>query len=125
MSEDVERRLIDVLGNPTVSPYGNPIPGLGELGGPDGVIDGANGAGTESLVSLDQVDVSRGSVVVRRLAEPLQADAVLMSRLRRAGVRPGASVSVGPAPAGLLVGSGGESTEISSEVASHIFVTAR
>ncbi|BDH57091.1 hypothetical protein MTP03_20300 [Tsukamurella sp. PLM1] len=32
MSEDVERRLLEVLGNPTTSPYGNPIPGLGELG---------------------------------------------------------------------------------------------
>jgi hypothetical protein len=34
-------------------------------------------------------------------------------------------VTVGRSPAGLLVGSGGESTEISTEVASHIFVTAR
>ena len=28
MSEDVERRLVQVLDNPTVSPFGNPIPGL-------------------------------------------------------------------------------------------------
>ena len=32
MSETVERRLVDLLGHPTESPYGNPIPGLGELG---------------------------------------------------------------------------------------------
>ena len=32
MSEDVERRLVQVLDNPTVSPFGNPIPGLSELG---------------------------------------------------------------------------------------------
>src|SRR5579875_2789682 len=32
MSEAVERRLVEVLGHPTESPYGNPIPGLGELG---------------------------------------------------------------------------------------------
>ena len=32
MSETVERRLLEVLGHPTVSPYGNPIPGLDELG---------------------------------------------------------------------------------------------
>ena len=31
MSEAVERRLLELLGNPTVSPYGNPIPGLDEL----------------------------------------------------------------------------------------------
>ncbi len=32
MSEAVERRLLELLGQPTVSPYGNPIPGLAELG---------------------------------------------------------------------------------------------
>ena len=32
MSEDVERRLVQVLDNPTTSPFGNPIPGLSELG---------------------------------------------------------------------------------------------
>ena len=33
MSELVERRLIELLGHPTESPYGNPIPGLELLGG--------------------------------------------------------------------------------------------
>src|SRR3712207_8826577 len=28
MSENVERKLLNLLGNPTVSPFGNPIPGL-------------------------------------------------------------------------------------------------
>ena len=32
MSEAVERRLLELLDHPTESPYGNPIPGLGELG---------------------------------------------------------------------------------------------
>ena len=32
MSETVERRLLEILDHPTVSPYGNPIPGLAELG---------------------------------------------------------------------------------------------
>src|SRR3982751_6766041 len=32
MSEQVERRLLELLDHPTESPYGNPIPGLGELG---------------------------------------------------------------------------------------------
>lgn len=32
MSEEVERRLVEVLNNPTTSPYGNPIPGLALLG---------------------------------------------------------------------------------------------
>ena len=31
ISDEVERRLLVVLGNPTQSPFGNPIPGLDEL----------------------------------------------------------------------------------------------
>src|ERR1700712_892231 len=70
MSETVERRLLDVLGHPTVSPYGNPIPGLEELGEDDAdPLD----RGVEGLVTLDLVATGTGAaVVVRRLAEPLQ-----------------------------------------------------
>ena len=32
MSEAVERKLVALLGHPTTSPYGNPIPGLDKLG---------------------------------------------------------------------------------------------
>lgn len=32
MSDEVERHVIDKLDNPTYSPFGNPIPGLDELG---------------------------------------------------------------------------------------------
>ena len=32
ISEDVERKLVELLNVPTMSPYGNPIPGLDELG---------------------------------------------------------------------------------------------
>ena len=45
MSETVERRLLEVLGHPTVSPYGNPIPGLAELGEQDR--DPQDGAGPD------------------------------------------------------------------------------
>jgi DtxR family Mn-dependent transcriptional regulator len=36
MSEAVELRVLDILGHPTESPYGNPIPGLAELGDDEG-----------------------------------------------------------------------------------------
>ena len=32
MSDAVERRVLDILGHPAQSPYGNPIPGVSELG---------------------------------------------------------------------------------------------
>src|SRR5438876_1632483 len=34
MSDRVERKLLGMLADPRESPYGNPIPGLAELGGP-------------------------------------------------------------------------------------------
>lgn len=119
MSEAVERRLLDLLGHPTHSPYGNPIPGLDEFGD-------KQPESTERLVPLSQaVEGPSGQVVVRRISEPVQTDAALMSTLRRVGVRPGAVVTVKPAPGGVLVGSGGESAELDAEVASHVFVAAR
>src|SRR6185312_7588044 len=70
MSEQVERKLITMLGHPTESPYGNPIPGLGELGAPDA-------ASTANLVNLvDAVRESDSEVTarIRRLDEPAQVD---------------------------------------------------
>ncbi|MGH3342297.1 MAG: iron dependent repressor, metal binding and dimerization domain protein [Carbonactinosporaceae bacterium] len=120
MSEAVELRLLEVLGHPAESPYGNPIPGLDELGDHTHV-----DPFMEGLVSLRDVGrTGNARVVVRRIGEPIQTDERLMSILRRAGVRPGAVVTVTPSPGGLLVGSGGEAAELSLDVAAHVFVAA-
>jgi DtxR family transcriptional regulator, Mn-dependent transcriptional regulator len=120
MSEEVERRLVQLLEHPTESPYGNPIPGLDELG------DAANlDAFTAGLVPLDRAAghaVTR--VIVRRIAEPVQTDVKLMADMHRAGIRPGAVVTVWAAPGGVLVGSGHETVELSAQDASHVFVAA-
>jgi DtxR family Mn-dependent transcriptional regulator len=119
MSEAVERRVLEILSHPTESPYGNPIPGLEELG--DGVADPFLEEGTLSLAELEP-NADPKTVVVRRIGEPIQTDAQLMHTLRRAGIRPGAVVSVTSAIGGILVGSGGEAAELSQEVAGHVFV---
>jgi DtxR family Mn-dependent transcriptional regulator len=122
MSEAVERRLLELLDHPKESPYGNPIPGLDELG-EDGRSAGFMEGG---LVSLGEAAAAGSArVVVRRIGEPIQTDEQLMSQLRRAGVRPGAVVTVTGSAGGLLVGSGGEAAELASHVASHVFVAAR
>ena len=123
MSEAVERRILDILGHPTESPYGNPIPGLAELGDPQGP-----GSYLDGLASLDRVaQDAPAQVVVRRIGEPAQYDTEIMARLRRAGVRPGAAVAVrltGARAGEVLVGSGGEVVELTRELASHVFVDA-
>lgn len=123
MSEAVERRVLELLRHPTESPYGNPIPGLEELGEKaeaDPFLD-------ESMVSLADLDPGSDgkTVVVRRIGEPIQTDAQLMYTLRRAGVQPGSVVSVTESPGGVLVGSSGEAAELGADVASHVFVAKR
>ncbi|MEE2032783.1 metal-dependent transcriptional regulator [Rhodococcus chondri] len=113
MSEEVERRLVEVLNNPTTSPYGNPIPGLSQLG-----LD--KGAPTdEKLVRLTEIPSGKPTaVVVRRLAEYVQSDPDVIARLREAGVVPDARVTVETRPGSVTITvSGHDSFELSDEMA--------
>ncbi|WP_062989039.1 metal-dependent transcriptional regulator [Nocardia anaemiae] len=113
MSEDVERRLVEVLNHPTTSPYGNPIPGLDELG-----LVSPSGA-DETLVRLS--DLPHGqvhAVVVRRLAEHIQTDPEVIGQLREAGVVPDARVTVETKPGSVVITvPGHEGFELSDEMA--------
>ena len=117
MSENVERRLLELLGHPTESPYGNPIPGLDELGQELGeeFMDGV-----ESL--SEAVGDVQSRVRVRRISEETQKDEELMTALRRVGALPDKVIEVNRTAAGVLIGSGGESAEIDDEASEHIFV---
>ncbi|MGJ5831976.1 metal-dependent transcriptional regulator [Streptomyces ossamyceticus] len=120
MSEAVERRILELLRHPTESPYGNPIPGLDELGERD-TADPFLDNGVVSLSDLAP-GVEGKSVVVRHIGEPIQSDAQLMYTLRRAGVQPGSVVSVTESAGALLIGSGSETAELPEGVASHVYV---
>lgn len=115
MSEDVERRLVQVLDNPTVSPFGNPIPGLSQLGvGPL-----SNNAGSD-LVRLTELPAgSPVAVVVRQLTEHVQGDVGLITRLKDAGVVPNARVIVETNPHGgvTIVIPGHEDVDLPHEMA--------
>ncbi|MGN6088678.1 MAG: metal-dependent transcriptional regulator [Actinomycetales bacterium] len=145
ISDAVERKLVALLEHPTESPYGNPIPGLDELADDSpnaaatadpaasarpahpGQVNGEHRGVLDGVRALTDVDLTDSStVVVRRLGEPIQTDIALLGRLRRAGVAPGAAVQViaSSSPGGVLLGSAGEQTEVSREIASHVFVAA-
>jgi DtxR family Mn-dependent transcriptional regulator len=119
MSETVERRLLELLNHPTESPYGNPIPGLAELGESD---DGD--AFMTGVEPLDVVTRAAGQtrVMVRRIGEEMQKDELVMAALRRVGAVPDKVVTVAPGAGGVLIGSGGETAEIDLELAAHLFV---
>lgn len=121
MSELVERRLIELLGHPTESPYGNPIPGLDQLG------DVPAHTFHEGVVGLVRALNAEGGPIsgtVRRLAEPVQVDPELLDQLRSAGVVPGATGTFGNSEGYVLVQMDGqaEGLELPVEVASHIFL---
>lgn len=97
MSEDVERRLLQVLGNPSLSPFGNPIPGLTLLGAED------PGAQANAVDPVRLTELPAGApvaVVIRQLTERVQGDAALIARLREAGVVPNARVLAETTPTG-------------------------
>lgn len=118
ISETVERRLVELLDHPTESPYGNPIPGLDELGETAVSVDFREGV--ESLAKAAGAEEAR--VIVRRISEEMQKDESLMSALRRVGALPDRTITVVATAEGVLVGSGGESAEVVPEAAEHIFV---
>jgi DtxR family Mn-dependent transcriptional regulator len=118
MSENVEKRLLKLLDQPTESPYGNPIPGLDELGAAP--VDEEFMTGVESLSRV--AGAEKGTVLVRRISEEMQKDESLMSALRRVGALPDRTVTVVTTSEGVLLGSGGETAEIIPEAAEHIFV---
>ncbi|TXK19369.1 metal-dependent transcriptional regulator [Homoserinibacter sp. GY 40078] len=123
MSEQVERRLLQLLDHPTESPYGNPIPGLDELG------DAPAGRFLDGVVSLvNHVASTPGesTAVIRRLGEPVQFEPELLEQLREAGVMPGATATVSAAGTYVIVtvDGFGDGLELPSEVASHVYVEA-
>ncbi len=89
MSERVERKILAMLDDHLVSPYGNPIPGLDELGEQGGE---AFRHGVETLVEIAATEPVL--VVVRRIGETVQVDHEALTLLTSAGLLPGERVSV-------------------------------
>ncbi|HUZ38248.1 MAG TPA: metal-dependent transcriptional regulator [Streptosporangiaceae bacterium] len=129
ISEQVERRLVELLGYPVRCPHGNLIPGLGELGVPADAVDRADAAAREPAVPMDQAAAGQASpAVVQRISEQVQSDTGLMLRLRRSGIQPGREVTLVATDDGVRVtsedGAGSITADLPRRVAAHVFVAA-
>ena len=117
MSESVEQKVYELLGKPSRSPYGNPIPGLDEFGPitvePDG---------PERNLAFPGL---AGKVVVSRICESVQTDAEVLRQLHSAGMDPGANVIVAQERDAVVVERDGDTVRLPREVASRVFVSAR
>lgn len=120
MSENVERKLLSLLGNPTVSPFGNPIPGLDALRGEE-PLGGETSVVLDSLTLLSATASPEGrTVVVQRISEQLQEHPELLRDLAELGVRPGASMEARLVEGGVTL----DGRALPAGVAQHLFVSA-
>ena len=123
MSERVERKILALLSDHHNSPYGNPIPGLDELGEEPGE---DFRAGVSTLVELagDEPRLVR----VRRIGEPVQVDHEALSLLTVAGLLPGERVAVRRADKRIIaVREGADETagvSLPEGIATHVFAAA-
>ncbi|WP_029088177.1 metal-dependent transcriptional regulator [Brevibacterium album] len=120
MSEQVETRLLAILPEHRTDPYGNPIPGLAELGAED--------AAPRAAVSVVRA-VKQGRTAGLRiawLAEPLQVENEVLRQLRQTGIVPGATVTAeSDGDYVTLRAEGAEQVlDLPTETAAFVFVTA-
>jgi len=81
ISDEVEARLVEILGHPTTCPHGNPIPGT--VAAPD----------ERDLVPLSEVGLG-GQVVLRRVIEQVELDLAALTYLAAAHFMPGTQATV-------------------------------
>jgi DtxR family transcriptional regulator, Mn-dependent transcriptional regulator len=113
ISEDVEERMVAVLGNPTTCPHGNPIPGAE----PD-----PSAASQQPLALVEEGTTVR----LERISEDVETDMSSLLYLDEHGFIPGATAKVASrGPDGTLVLQVGESTvAFGSDLSRRLFVAA-
>lgn len=110
ISEEIERRMLAVLGGAATCPHGNPIPGTGAKFRTD-------------LVPLHEVAVGE-EVVLRRLTEDVELYTDVLRYFERKGLMPGAKLTVKSiAPDGTrTLGIGRVTASLGPELADNLWV---
>ncbi|MHB8681724.1 MAG: metal-dependent transcriptional regulator [Acidimicrobiales bacterium] len=114
ISDEVETRLVELLGNPTTCPHGNPIPGAGSRGE------------TGSQVSL--ADIGAGTTVrVERITEEIELDMASLEYLDRHGCIPGSDAVVRhrAEDGTMTLEVGGATVALSPALCQQVYVAAR
>jgi DtxR family Mn-dependent transcriptional regulator len=97
ISEDVEAKLVELLGDPATCPHGNPIPGS------------HNRYDTKAHVAL--ADAKPGPVVVARISEKVELDKEALGLLASSDLIPGRDAAV--------VGRGDDGVTVSTATGEH------
>ena len=120
MSERVERKILALIGEHRESPYGNPIPGLDELG------EQPNEDFRRGVTSLVELALEGPRVLtVRRIGEPAQVEPEALNLLTQAGLMPGQRVRVRREGGRIVVVREGSEeaagVSLPEDVAAHVF----
>jgi DtxR family Mn-dependent transcriptional regulator len=113
VSEEVERRFVDLLGDPATCVHGNPIPGSSHLPQHD------------ALQPLQEISPG-GRVRLERLTEDLELDLDVMLFFEQSGLMPGADITVvAVAPDGTrTLEIAGEKVALGEHLADNLWVRA-
>jgi DtxR family transcriptional regulator, Mn-dependent transcriptional regulator len=110
ISDRVEAKLRDFLGDPTTSPYGNPIPGVDDE------------APREPLLSL--ADAPEGLVTIEQISEHLQGDRDVMQRFHEGGVTYGRQAALSRTGDAVVLEVDGHRVVLPAESARFVYVSA-
>lgn len=112
ISDEVEARLVEVLGHPTTCPHGNPIPGAGL------------GPGSQAVVLSDSRQGDH--VRLQRVTEQVELDQDSLTYLSDHGFVPGTEATVASrAPDGtLILDLGARTIALGPSLTAQLFVTA-
>jgi len=118
MSEQVERRILELVPESEVSPFGNPVPGLELLG------RAKSQAMKDKVVPL--IEKLDELVEIKRIAEPLQVYPDALAHLSAAGILPGVKVTAKQAAGRVEVTTedGSQTLSLTAFDVAHIFVLA-
>lgn len=121
MSQQVEVKILQLIERIDVSPYGNPIPGLEELG-----LDSnpSFASGVAPITSVIAATGSADGLVLARIAETAQIDPEFLANLRELGIMPGARIAAEHSGNRILITSQGnpEGVALDHDLAVHLFV---
>ncbi|MEY4390432.1 MAG: hypothetical protein RLZZ400_175 [Actinomycetota bacterium] len=121
MSEQVEKKILELVSVSDVSPFGNPIPGLKELG----VAESSASGGISLPAALADTGAAEG-MKLHRIGEPAQVDPDFLAELKSVGLIPGAVISADHQDGRILVTAEGysEGIALDHDLAAHIFVVS-
>ncbi|MEX2486939.1 MAG: iron dependent repressor, metal binding and dimerization domain protein, partial [Nitriliruptoraceae bacterium] len=107
ISDRVEEKIADLLGNPTTSPYGNPIPG----------------AEVDEVQLVPLAEADPGPVRLHSISESLQRDATVIGELHANGMLAGEIVDIARDGDTIELSHGGHRITVTPDAARLIYVT--